>query len=127
MRRPGHNHLDRSLRLRPRDYAENPHAFGTDPRVRFDVPEGGDARSAQIAKTFHDLIVTYRACDQKLSGAELGRRFGFSAATWSRSTTGQRWPCNAVTAALFETLRRRPQPPAPQRPARTTRLPHGRG
>ena len=108
MRRPGHNHLDRSLRLRPRDYADNPYAFGADPQVRFRVPTGGDHRSAQIAKTYHDFIVAYRASDQTLSGAELGRRFGFSGATWSRSLTGQRWPCRAVTAALLETFRARP-------------------
>jgi hypothetical protein len=116
MKSPGHNHLDRQRRLLPRDYAREPHRFGVDATLTFHVPPGGDVPSAQIARTQHDLVVDYRALPRRPSGAELGRRLGFSASMFSRCVTGRTWICQAVTTALLIATRhaRRPdQQPLP--------------
>jgi hypothetical protein len=101
VRRPGGNHVDRRRRLLPRDYLSDPDAFGRNRAVRFIIPAGGDAESGAIARVQHELVLRWRAQGCRPSGSRLGRSFGFSKQTWSRSTLGQRWMGEAVICALL--------------------------
>jgi hypothetical protein len=105
MRRLGGTHLDRQRSLLPADYAVDPHRFGHDPRLRFHVPPGGDARSMEIARIQHQLVLAWRQHPEAPSGAALARRFGFSKQTLSRAVLGQRWMGETVMAALLSALR----------------------
>ena len=93
--------MDRRRRLLPRDYLSDPDAFGRNRAVRFIIPAGGDAQSAAIARVQHELVLRWRAQGCRPSGSRLGRSFGFSKQTWSRSTLGQRWMGEAVICALL--------------------------
>jgi hypothetical protein len=110
MRRPGGTHLDRQRSLLPADYAVDPHRFGRDPTLVFQVPPGGDARSREIALIQHQLVLGWRQRPDAPSGAALARRFGFSKQTFSRAVLGQRWMGETVMAALLYAVRR----PAPR-------------
>lgn len=106
MRIPGGNAIDRQRRLKPRDYAVDPHRYGHDPKAVFHLPEGGDEHSARIAAAQHQLILRWRSMSDRPSGAELGRTWGFSKQTWSRTINGQRWAGQAaLTALTFATHR----------------------
>ena len=106
MKIPGGNAIDRQRRLQPRDYAVDPHRYGTDPRLPFHLPDGGDEHSARIAAAQHRLILRWRAIPTRPSGAQLGRTWGFSKQTWSRTINGERWAGQAVLTALaFATAR----------------------
>lgn len=105
MRRPGGNHLDRRRRLLPRDYLENPDGFGFERRPVYVVPEDGDETSAAVARLQHELVRSWRQRGCRPSGAALGRRFGFSKQTWSRTVLGQRWMGETVMTALVQALR----------------------
>ena len=107
MRRPGHNHLDRSRALAPRDYATDPARFGDDPSLRFQVARRGDEVSAQLARFQHELVVAYRQAPNAPSGSALGRRFGFSRQTFSDVLLGKRWYCQATVAAIVLALQGR--------------------
>lgn len=104
VRRPGGNHVDRRRRLLPRDYLTEPHAFGRDRSVRFVVPAEGDEASAAVARVQHELVLRWRAQGCRPSGSRLGRTFGFSKQTWSRSTLGQRWMGESVMSALLAAI-----------------------
>lgn len=100
-------HLDTQRRLLPRDYIQGgPHRFGHDPDARFTIPPGGDEASARIAALQHRLVVQWRATNRP-TGAELGRRWGFSRQTWSRTVLGQRWSGELLLVALLEATRPR--------------------
>jgi hypothetical protein len=98
------NHVDGRRNLQPRAYFPA-HAFGTDPRARLSVPEDGDDASARIAWLQHQLACRYRAAGSRPSGAELGRRFGFSRSVFSESLRGNRWMGETVMAALLSATR----------------------
>lgn len=84
-------HLDTQRKLLPHDYVQGgPHRFGRDAHARFVIPPDGDEASALIAALQHHLAVRWRATHRP-TGAELGRRWGFSRQTWSRTVLGQRW------------------------------------
>lgn len=104
MRRPGGNHLDRQRRLLPRDYLDPPEAFGLRRPDRWLVPPGGDRSSQKVARIEHHLVIAWRARHRPPSGAEMGRRFGFSRQTWSRSLLGERWMGETVMAAVLSIL-----------------------
>ncbi len=111
MKIPGGNSIDRQRRLQPRDYAVDPHRYGHDPKLVFHLPDGGDAHSARIAAAQHHLILRWRALPARPSGAALGRAWGFSKQTWSRTINGQRWAGQAaLTALAFATARTAPGP-----------------
>ena len=100
-------HLDTQRKLLPRDYVEGgPHRFGHDPDARFIIPPGGDEASARIAALQHHLAVQWRATN-KPSGAELGRRWGFSRQTWSRTVLGHRFSGELLLVALLDATRSR--------------------
>jgi hypothetical protein len=61
--------------------------------------------SLEIAKMLHICLCTLRATPGAPSGAELGRRFGFSRQTWSSITRGYRWPGHTVLVAILTGLR----------------------
>lgn len=107
MRRPGGTHLDRQRTLLPADYAVDPHRFGHDPKLRFRIPDDGDARSMEIARIQHQLVIAWRHNPDAPSGAALARRFLFSTSTLSRTTLGQRWMGETVMAALLHAQRSR--------------------
>jgi hypothetical protein len=75
--------------------------------VQSATPPGGDAVSARIALLQHELVAAWRGRGQTPSGAELGRRFGFSRQTFSRAVLGERWMGEAVQAALVSVTRHR--------------------
>lgn len=95
--------LDARRLLTPRDYAVEPHLFGERYDVTFRTPPDGDAVSRRIAEFFHRLVVASRH-HRLPSGAEIGRRFGFSRQTWSNVTRGHRWPSHTVLIALLVVL-----------------------
>ncbi len=95
--------IDSRRLLRPCDYATDPFSFGTR-RTGFAVPVGGDNTSCEIAALIHDLVIAVRS-KSVVSGAAIGRRYGFSRQTWSSITRGQRWPGHTVLAALIGELR----------------------
>lgn len=70
-------------------------------------PPGGDRTSAAVAQLQHELVVAWRAQERRPSGAELGRRFGFSKQTWSRTVLGQRWVGETLMTAFIYALRSR--------------------
>lgn len=100
MRRPGGNHLDRQRRLMPRDYLAPPEAFGLRAPEQWVIPPGGDEQSMLVARTEHHLVLAWRTGPRRPSGAEMGRQFGFSRQTWSRSMLGQRWMGETLMAAI---------------------------
>lgn len=107
MRRPGANHLDKKRRLLPRDYLDPPWAFGRDVGARVRVPPGGDAVSGAIASIQHQLVVAWRRGGCRPTGAALGRRFGFSKQTFSKTVLGERWMGETLMAAVLDALGRR--------------------
>jgi hypothetical protein len=111
--RPGGNHVDRRRLLLPRDYLADPAGFGQDRPARLRTPPDGDAPSARIAWLQHQLVAAWRRQGCKPSGAALGRAFGFSRQTISRSALGQRWMGEAVLAALLTAVRCPPASPQP--------------
>jgi hypothetical protein len=113
MRRPGANHIDRRRRLRPADYATDPHRFGTDPHLDFRVPAGGDDVSMKVARVQHQLVSAWRHQPGTPSGAALARGFGCSKQTFSRTVLGHRWAGETLLAALLHAL----DPATPPRPA----------
>ena len=96
--------LDRRRRLAPRDYLANPYLFGIDLRAEFVLPPDGDTESLEIARVVHQCFVAWRRNEHHVSGAELGRRFGFSRQTWSTIVQGRRWPGHTVLAAAIAAL-----------------------
>lgn len=104
MRQPGGNHLDRRRRLLPRDYLDPPEAFGLRHPVRWVVPAAGDGTSQLVARVEHHLVIAWRSRPHRPSGAEMGRRFGFSRQTWSRTLLGERWMGETVMAAMLSVL-----------------------
>jgi hypothetical protein len=104
VRIPGGNHVDRRRSLLPRDYLVEPDAFGQGRPVTVRVPPGGDEVSARIALLQHELVRRWRQSPEVASGAAIGRRYGFSRQTWSRTALGQRWMGEAVLAGLIEAL-----------------------
>ena len=103
---PGGNQLDRQRRLTPREYALDPWKFGVDPALPFHVPTGGDEISAKVAAHQHQLVIAWRRNGARPSGAEIGRVWGFSKATVSRTMTGHRWGGQTVVTALLWALRK---------------------
>lgn len=89
----------------PRDYLERPDGFGIDRAPRYVVPDDGDTTSAAVAQLQHELVRSWRNRGCRPSGAALGRRFGFSKQTWSRTVLGQRWMGETVMTALIHALR----------------------
>lgn len=110
VRRPGGNHLDRKLALTPAEYAEDPHKFGRDPKVRFRIPPGGDAPSCRVAFVQHLLAVRWRA-RRRPSVAELSVKYGFSKQVFSKTLLGERWAGQRVEAALIADVIMPPQEP----------------
>jgi hypothetical protein len=104
VRIPGGNHVDRRRQLLPRDYLTEPDAFGRARPVPRTMPAGGDPVSAEIAWVQHSLVAAWRRGGSRPTGAALGRRFGFSRQTFSRTVLGQRWMGEAVQAALVASL-----------------------
>ena len=103
MRAP--NHVDGNRRLQPRAYFDPAHGFGSDRQAHLIVPPGGDEVSARVAAVAHRLLMDWHAVGRKPSGAELGRRFGFSKQVFSEVVHGRRWPGEAVIAALWMATR----------------------
>jgi hypothetical protein len=68
------------------------------------TPAGADHASAHIAWLQHRLVASWRLAGCKPSGAALGRRFGFSRQTWSRTVLGERWMGEAVQSALVSAM-----------------------
>ena len=97
--RPGANHIDRRRRLTPRDYI--PHGFGVIPEAPCAVPAGGDAVSAAVARTQHELVLTYERVRQHGDSRRLARAFGVSQTVWSRCVAGERFMGETVMAALL--------------------------
>lgn len=95
----GARHLDRRRRMLPRDYVEDPEAFGVDPGARFRCPDTGDAVSLRIAEQVHMLLCAWNR-DRRPSAAALANRFTMSKQTLSRVSRGERWPGETVMAAL---------------------------
>jgi hypothetical protein len=104
MRIPGGNQVDRRRLLLPRDYLSEPDSFGRVRSVQRVVPDVGDAASAEVAWVQHALVAEWRRRGGRPSGAALGRTFGFSRQTFSRTVLGQRWMGEAVQAALVSAL-----------------------
>ena len=102
------NHVDGRRRLQPRDYLVDPHRFGIDLSVRPVIPEGGDVISARIALQEHRLACRWRERTHRVSGAELGRRFGFSRQVFSRAIRGERWLGESIVCALLATVDGKP-------------------
>lgn len=100
-----HRRIDHRRRLTPRDYLVHPDQFGENPHAEFHDPPGGDPASRAAAEVFHTCLCAYRAATRPPSGAELGRRFGFSRQTWSDVTRGRRWPGHTVVVAVLAGLR----------------------
>jgi len=96
--------LDKRRLLTPRDYLANPYQFGLDARAEFILPPGGDNESLEIARVVHHCLVAWRRTEHHISGAELGRRFGFSRQSWSTIAQGRRWPGHTVLAAAIAAL-----------------------
>jgi len=67
------------------------------------IPEGGDLVSARVAFIQHQLVCRYRNGEHP-SGAALGREFGFSTSTWSRTFIGERFPGSLVFAAMLKPI-----------------------
>lgn len=85
------NHLDRSrLPLTPRDYLENPYAFGHAGPARWVIPAGGNAIGLRVAHRQHVLACRWIEIGAPKSG-EIRRVYGISKQTWSRVIRGQRW------------------------------------
>ena len=101
--RPGWNALDRQLKLTPRDYAVNPHAYGQDPQLAFHVPPGGDDRSMRVAIQQHRLVLRWRR-SRRPAARVLVARYGFSKQVLSRICLGERWAGAVGTAALLDAL-----------------------
>lgn len=102
VRRPGWNRADHSLLLKPYRYLTDPHAFGEDRPVRFVIPTGGDERSMRVARVQHGLVVRWRQLPDQPSQSSLGRLYGLSKETVSRTVLGQRWMGDLMSAALLE-------------------------
>jgi hypothetical protein len=102
VRRP--RSIDRRRKLLPRDYLANPYLFGVDLRAEMYLPPDGDAESLEIARVLHRCFAARRHCEQHISGAELGRIFGFSRQSWSMVTQGQRWPGHTMLTAVIAAL-----------------------
>lgn len=101
---PVRTSIDARRQLRPRDYATDPYGFGERNQV-FATPVGGDDISRTIAELIHEVVRATRAQPAFASGAELGRRFGFSRQTWSRVIHGYQWPGHTVMSAMLDGLR----------------------
>lgn len=97
------NHVDGRRRLHPAAYFR-PNAFGNVPDATLRIPPEGDVSSARIAAQQHRLVYAYRHTKGCPSGAELGRRFGFSRQVFSVSMAGDRWLGEAVMSALLAAL-----------------------
>jgi hypothetical protein len=89
----------------PRDYARNPAVFGTGVHVEFELPAGGCAYEMARAELLHDLFGALARLDGLPSGAEIGRRHGFSRSTWSAAKAGKRWPPATMVLAVMLILR----------------------
>ncbi len=96
--------LDRRRSLQPRDYLVNPFLFGIDPQAEMVHPPNGDTESFEIARVLHRCFAARQHSSQHISGAELGRRFGFSKQSWSTIAQGHRWPGHTVLAGLLAAL-----------------------
>jgi len=108
---PGGNQLDRRRHgLRPCDYLSDPALFGSVRPVARVVPAGGDEPASRVAWVQHRLVVQWRQCPGRRSGAAIAREFGFSRQTWSRTTLGERWAGQTVLTALLLALDRRGRP-----------------
>lgn len=108
---PGANHLDRARRhLAPRDYAQPPEHFGRVHDAAFTVPLGGDAVSCEVARLQHELVLAWRSDPWSPSLAALGRRFGVSTTTLSRTVCGQRWMGDLVATILVFAVRHAHRP-----------------
>jgi hypothetical protein len=104
MSKPQRTKIDSRLENRPRDYLDNPAAFGSRTPVRTYIPPGGDKRSLKIAWAQHQLAAKYNdmTSDDKMGTAQITEGYEFSVATWSRTLTGQRWAGLTGMVALLE-------------------------
>ncbi len=84
----------------PREYARNPAVFGTGVQVEFQLPAGGCPHEMARAELLHDLFGALGRLDGLPSGAEIGRRHGFSRSTWSAASAGKRWPPATMVLAV---------------------------
>lgn len=109
-------HLDQHRHLQPRDYAEDPSLFGVDPALPFGVPPGGDEVSMRIAVEQHRLVCAWHAGGRRPTVAALGRGFGISKQTFSKTARGTRWAGETVLAALTHATRPERTHPQEQRP-----------
>jgi hypothetical protein len=89
----------------PREYARNPAVFGTGVPVEFELPVGGCPHEMARAELLHDLFGTLDRLEGLPSGAEIGRRHGFSRSTWSAAKAGKRWPPATMVLAVMLLLR----------------------
>lgn len=99
MGRLNSRHLDARRTLTPREYFDDPFAFGertTTPRL----PADGDKISLRIAVQQHRLVLAWRG-HRGMSPGEVCRRFGIHRATWSNALRGRRWAGETVLAALL--------------------------
>lgn len=99
-------HIDQRRLLLPRDYAADPDLFGHQIAVRFLIPHGGDELSMQVARSQHLMLCAWRQRTGGPGTTLMRRRFGISAAVWSRTTRGQRWAGETCFAALAHVLLR---------------------
>src|SRR3954463_3641246 len=91
----------------PREYLDNPHAFGRRADVRCHVPPGGDAVSAGRHVFSTNWCSFWRAARPRRVGARDARVFGITSSTWSSSVLGERWMGETVMAAVLHALSHR--------------------
>jgi hypothetical protein len=102
--KPQRTKIDSRLENHPRDYLDNPAAFGSRTPVKKRIPPGGNKRSLKIAWAQHQLAAKYNAMtsDDKMRTSDITQGYEFSEATWSRTLTGQRWAGLTGIVALLE-------------------------
>lgn len=71
-----------------------------DTGLAFRVPPGGDELSMRIALEQHRLVCAWHGGGRRPTVAALGRRFGISKQTFSKTARGARWAGETVLAAL---------------------------
>lgn len=112
-----HRLIDRRRQLLvPSRYLTSPACFGEPLAVTFRAPDGGSLVECELARFIHYVFAALRARSSAPSGAQIGRRFGFSRATWSAVSRGKRWPSLTVLIAALIVLRETDALASPQNP-----------
>lgn len=92
----------------PRDYSDNPHAFGRRPVTAWAVPEQGTEQDLVLAIAQHQTLLELYRHHDSTRARRVSQRFGFSVQRWSEYTLGKAWFTHAAwAAAVSELLRQR--------------------